>query len=219
MPNIMPQCQMTYMPHKTFRLLNAMHDIALACLSYYIYFQAIRKVKFNDSNDWFVSTHNAYYDLCVLHWCMLFGESSSEKTHYFHLKDPQFNLAQHFEVLGIKHLEISTLNDLLIGDRTQRKLFNKFSGELLNYRNKNLIHREHDPAVIKEGTIKTPLTKKIFFTTYRLHILITKIASTFPTIQDSKNKFGMLCFKFKNQDEMVEGYLQTFPLRKLQIKK
>jgi hypothetical protein len=199
------------MPHRTYRLLSQMYDVALSCLSYYVYFKEIQKQKPKEHNDWLIATHNAYYDLCVLHWCMLFGEKNTEKTHFYYLADQKYNLLGNFEQLGITPLNKTGVSKyILTTSNIDQKMFGKFRKETLLYRNKNLIHREHDPDVVHDGWITRPLTQTIIQSTFPLYELIIQLAATFPNAPDRKNEHLFPCRIFKNRSDLSQYYKKTF---------
>jgi hypothetical protein len=212
MLNHAPDYQITFMPHRIYRMLSAMYDVSLNCLTYYIYFKAIKELTQKGHNDWYIATHNAYYDLCIIHWCMLFGEKNREKTHFYYLADHKYNLVEHFEELDIFPLTPARLIEEVLGrDKNEKKLFSKFRDGTLLYRNKNLIHREHDPDDVYDGLITRPLVKTIFDNAFAIHRLIVKVADTFPKHSTLKNPYRLICRPFANVTALKQYYLNTFP--------
>jgi hypothetical protein len=114
------------------------------CL-YKRYFDSI-KVKFQNksTNVWYVHTVNAYHDLAISHWCKIFG-SYSEPTHYYQLiKAPALN--QGLIELNINPPDRKKLKEYLLKEcGLSSEEFNNYHQLTKNYRDRNLVHREHSP--------------------------------------------------------------------------
>lgn len=216
MVNISPTVQISFMPHGTFRLLSQMYYVALDCLAYYVYFKTIQENRpTRKNNNWLIVTHNAYYDLYVQRWCMLFGQERSEPTHFYHLMSKKYDLASKISQLQITpSTRMGLQNYILSKGKINHHDFHKFKTNTVHYRNKCLIHREHDPNIVHDKWINMPITKKIIKTAFPLYELIVKLAATFPDSKDSKNDYALACRIFENKGELSLFYKKDFLLTK-----
>lgn len=217
-----PDIQLNFMPHRTYRLINQMYDVAITCLAYCVYFKEIQKQKSDKRNSWLIATHNAYYDLCVMHWCMLFGSEHNEPTHFYHLLDKKYHLKERMILSNSDKPSKQALRNLILSNsKINHAEFHKLKITTVQYRNKNLIHREHNPDFIHDKCMNRPVVRNLLKTAYSLYELITNIASTYPKQPDHSNKYRHICRIFRTQTGLSHFFLQSFPsqLSKKQIKR
>lgn len=212
MPISEPKLKVVYIPHKTFRLISQMYDVVLGCLAYYVYFKAIQKIKTKTHNDWLIATHNAYYDLSILHWCMLFGSQHNEPTHFLHLAENAFNLSNPVSsLLKTTATKAALNNQILAKSKIKQSDFYKFKKNTIKYRNKNLIHREHNPNTIHDKCMHRPNTEYIIKSTFSLYNHIKDICESFPSSPDKQNKYLFAYRIFESRQMLSSYFLKTFP--------
>lgn len=180
-----------YLPHVEWRLLSAIYELAYAAV-YYIeykrYFDSI-KIKLDSSNVWYTYTVNAYYDSAIFNWCKLFG-SYSEPTHYYQLLSTPL-LKEMLVKVNINLTDRTHLKRFILNNCSLSIIqFDKYHKLVKDYRDKNLIHREHSPTKINDGDLSYPILGIAKKTVFSLISLVIKIARTFPQDQSNSNFYS-----------------------------
>lgn len=203
-----------YLPHIEYRLLSAIYALSVDGLIYCLYkkhFESIEEdFKAKDSYIWFIHTMNAYYDLAIGHWCRIFG-SYSEPTHYYQLLETQA-LQQKLIDIGIGASEKDKLKEYLLkGSDLTPDNFDSYHQLTKEYRDRNLIHREHSPSEIKDGDLYFPKLEIAKKTLLSLILILIKLAKRFPEHQDEVNNYMFIYDDFDDQDKICEAIKKSFP--------
>jgi hypothetical protein len=169
--------------------------------------------KFKDKPDyvWFICTVNAYYDLAVSHWCKIFG-SYPESTHYHHLLETQLLKTKLLE-LSINPVDKEHLKHaILSGCDLQSSDYDNYHQLTKEYRDRNLIHREHSPSEINDGDLYFPNLEIAKQTLLSLTLILIKLAKRFPETQDEVNCFKFLYDDIDSQEKISTLIMGSFPI-------
>ena len=202
-----------YMPQIEYRLITAMYYIACDGLHYCLYeryFDSITK-SFNKTNQiWFVYTVNAYYDLAVSHWCKLFG-SYSEPTHYYKLIETHSLINKLFEA-GVNRSKKKDLKSFILNSsNVQPEEYDAYHQLTKEYRDRNLVHREHSPDEINDDDISYPkldIAKETFLS---LILLLINLARKYPSQIDDVNSYVFFYDDFSDRSQICLLIEESFP--------
>lgn len=204
-----------YLPHTEYRSITALYSLACDGIHYCLYkeyFDSIEN-KFNNTPhlyNWYILTVNAYYDLAISNWCKLFG-SYSEPTHYYHL------LGIHALKTKLIEININPPNkeqlksNLLILSKLSINDFDQYHQLTKDYRDKNLIHREHSPTKIKDGDLSYPKIDTAKENFLSLTLILIKLAKRFPNTQDKINCYQFIYDDFDSKDKILELIQKSIP--------
>jgi len=206
--------KIVYMPHTEYRLISAMYGLVCDGVTYCMYkdyFDSISGAFKNTPNHiWFIHTVNAYYDLAISNWCKIFG-SYSEPTHYHKLLETQALRAKLLEI-GLALADADQLRDYIL-DRAGLKLdeYGSYHELTKDYRDRNLIHREHSPDEIKDGDLYFPRLAIAKDTFLSLVLLLINLAKKFPEIGDEVNSYKFLYDDFSGKSQICSLIERSFP--------
>lgn len=185
-----------YIPHTEYRLISAMYELVCDGVFYCMYksyFDSIAESfnKKTPNHIWFIHTVNAYYDLAVSHWCKVFG-SHSEPTHYYNLIETQSLVIKLLEV-GIEAADTEHLKGFLLnGCNLKAEEYDTYHQLTKEYRDRNLVHREHSPDEINDGDLYFPKLDIAKDTFLSLALLLINLAKKFPEVGDEVNSYRFL---------------------------
>lgn len=203
-----------YIPHTEYRLLSAMYDLLCNGIYYCLYteyFSSIEKHYKDKHNEvWFVLTINAYYDLAIINWCKIFG-SHTEPTHYFQLISSQ-NLQEKLKEMHINPSDSQQLKARLLANANlSLEELNNYHPSTKDYRDRNLIHREHSPTKINDGDLSYPKLKIAKKTFISLLVILIILIKKFPTQEDKINAYKFTYDDVDTQDKIIALIKKSFP--------
>lgn len=205
-----------YLPHTEYRLISALYSLSCTGIHYCIYKKYFDSLKNKFLNSaliyWHTHTTNAYYDLAISNWCKLFG-SYSEPTHYYHLlsthalKAKLIDIDIDMEISNKEELKkyLLKLSNLTITE------FDNYHQLTKDYRDRNLIHREHSPVKINDGDLYFPeleIAKKSFLS---LTLILIKLFRTFYSNQDEVNFYKFIYDDFNQPDQICDLINKSIP--------
>lgn len=207
--------KIAYMPHTEYRLVSAMYGLVCDGITYCMYknhFDSLSgSFKGTSNHIWFIHTVNAYYDLAISNWCKIFG-SYSEPTHYNKLIETQALKAKLLEVelvlTGADQLRAYILDNAGL----KPDEYSAYHELTKDYRNRNLVHREHSPDEIKDGDLYFPkldIAQNIFIS---LVLLLINLAKKFPEVGgDEVNSYKFLYDDFSEKAQIFSLIEKSFP--------
>lgn len=208
---IMPDHKkLVYLPHIEYRLIAALYSLACDGINYCLYkeyFDSIEK-EFKTNPHlyvWHRHTLNAYYDIAKL-----FG-AYSEPTHYYHLLNTHA-LKTKLTEIGINPPNEEKLKSILLEtvDLSVEK-FDQYHQITKDYRDRNLIHREHSPSEVNDGDLYYPplfIAKETFLS---LALLLIKLSKQFPDKQDEVNFYKFIYDDFDSKNQICDLIEKSIP--------
>lgn len=206
--------KIVYLGHDESRLISAIYSLAGNGLYYCIYKKYFDSLVEKFKNDphlyiWHKHTLNAYYDLAITNWCKIFG-AYSEPTHYQRMVNS--NLATKFVEIDINPPNKEILKAILLKNAgLSEPEFNEYQGLTTEYRNRNLIHREHSPDEINDGDLIYPDLHIATETFLSLLLILIEVAKKYPTIKDQLNRYELIYDDFSDKNKIRELIKKSLP--------
>jgi|GEM_PF-6888706 len=206
--------KIVYMPQTEYRLISAMYGLVCDGITYCMYknhFDSLsNSFKGTPNHIWFIHTVNAYYDLAVSHWSKMFG-SHSEPTHYYNLIETQSLVIKlldvGIEVANKEHLK----NFLLKGCNLKAEDYDSYHQLTKEYRDRNLVHREHSPDEINDGDLYFPKLDIAKETFLALALLLIRLVKKLPEVADEVNSYKFLYDDFSEKPQICSLIEKSFP--------
>lgn len=196
-----------FMNHKQSRLVNSLIRISRDCIGYARYFRLMK----TEENHWSILTRNAYYDEAVINWCKLFG-AYGEPTHYYEIVGQKYELSHNLSKMGLEPIDTDSLKRWVLERAgVDHEAFDVFHAKTTEYRNRNLIHFEHDPEEDKDRDLKYPEIDIILNSLCSLMEFLNELCGTFPKNSDEKNEFLVGYTVFSDRQELINYLEESFP--------
>lgn len=152
---------------------------------------------------WIIQTRNAYFDLAILDWNLLFG-SHNQPTHYGKLiKNTNIK-----NIIGSlcknKNLKKDDLRNILleyIGINLD--VYKKFHKELLIYRNKYLAHREHGFIEDPSNKVVYPKTDYFIESFCAVYFLLINILNQYPVFSNDNQDKKLTFLQFDSKASLL----------------
>jgi hypothetical protein len=136
----------------------------------------------------------------------------NEPTHFLHLIKNKFNLSASVNTLIKRNAIKTALSEYIFAQANIKQSdFYKFKKSTLKYRNKNLIHREHDPKKVHDKCMHRSNTEMIVKSAFTLYQLIINISAFFPEQKDSQNQYKFPYAIFTSRTQLSTYFLKSLP--------
>lgn len=106
-----------------------------------------------------------------------------------------------------KHLK----NHLLKLSNLSTDEFDKYHTSTKEYRDRNLIHREHSPVKINDGDLSFPILNLAKNTFLSLTLILIQLAKRFPSSQDLVHSFRVMYDDFDDKNEICDLIEKSIP--------